>query len=133
MRLNPGRDDVQGLVRLSTVLLLIVCLTCDAAGQLSFKQAASKVSASESNWQVRWRQFAAEPWIWAGIAFFVLEFFLWLAVLSLLPLSQGILLGSASTLVILIAGRVFFVERLGPMKVLGASLIALGVAVVGLG
>jgi len=116
----------------SAALLLILSLTCDAAGQISFKRAAVVAGAIDLSWHQWWKRLAHVPWIWAGIGCFVLEFFLWLAVLSLLPLSRGVLLGSASTIVLLIAGRLFFSERLDSMQVLGASLIAIGVAVVGL-
>jgi undecaprenyl phosphate-alpha-L-ara4N flippase subunit ArnE len=116
----------------SAVLLLILSLTCDAAGQICFKRAAVIAGELDLPWHQWWQRLAHVHWIWAGIGCFVLEFFLWLGVLSLLPLSRGVLLGSASTIVMLVAGRLFFGERLGSMQVLGASLIAIGVAVVGL-
>ncbi len=118
---------------LSAVPLLIMSLGCDAAGQLAFKRAASVEGIADASWQLTWRRFAIDPWIWSGIGCFVLEFFLWLAVLSVLPLSRGVLLGSASTLLLLAGGRIFFGERLNFLQLLGALLIAGGVAVVGLG
>lgn len=116
----------------SALWLLSLSLASDAAGQLAFKRAATTQDSSATPWQVRWQRFAREPWIWVGLSLFGAEFFLWLAVLSVLPLSQGILLGSTSILVMLVAGRICFAERLGPLQWLGGSLIALGVAVVGL-
>lgn len=116
---------------LSAVPLLAMSLACDAAGQLAFKRAASGDGIVASSWWRVWRQFAADPWVWMGIGCFVLEFFLWLGVLSVLPLSRGVLLGSASTLVMLAGGRIFFRERVGFLQLLGALLIAAGVAVVG--
>ncbi len=131
-RLRTGEHDVQPIVSPSVSLLLPLSLACDAAGQLSFKKAALRGGSEHSRWFDHWLGLARDRWIWAGLAFFALEFFLWLAVLSLVPLSRGVLLGSASTLVMLLAGRIFFREHMGPLQVLGATLIAAGVAVVGL-
>lgn len=120
------------MVTPSQALLLGLSLATDAAGQLAFKRASVSGLDAGATWQQQWLRYAAEPWIWTGIGCFVLEFVLWLAVLSVLPLSQGVLLSSASTLVMLAGGRIFFAERLGPMQILGGALIAAGVAIVGL-
>ena len=57
---------------------------------------------------------ARRPWLWLGIGCYVLEFVLWLAFISLVPLSDGVLLGSISIVVVMLLGRVFFRERLTP-------------------
>ena len=62
----------------------------------------------------------------------MLEFVLWLAFISLVPLSDGVLLGSISIVVVMLLGRVFFRERLTPLRVLGILLVSLGVGIVGL-
>ena len=71
------------------------------------------------------------PALWLGIFAYVAEFLLWLAFLTLVPLSEGILLGSINIIVIMILGRFFFNEKLTPMRVIGIGLVALGVAIVG--
>ena len=73
----------------------------------------------------------ARPWVWLGIACFLLEFVAWLAFLSLVPLSQGVLLGSISIVAVMLAGRLLFREALYPLRVAGIALIALGVGIVG--
>ena len=50
----------------------------------------------------------------------------------LVPLSDGVLLGSISIVVVMLLGRVFFRERLTPLRVLGILLVSLGVGIVGL-
>ena len=62
----------------------------------------------------------------------MLEFVLWLAFISLVPLSDGVLLGSISIVVVMLLGRVFFRRRLTPLRVLGILLVSLGVGIVGL-
>ena len=75
---------------------------------------------------------ARRPWIWIGIGSYVAEFLIWLAFLSLVPLSDGVLLGSINIVAILLLGRLLFCEKLTPLRIIGVTLISLGVAVVGL-
>ena len=74
----------------------------------------------------------ARPWLWVGLACYVAEFLVWLAFLSLVPLSDGVLLGSINIVAIMILGRVLLREKLKPMRVAGIVLVSIGVAIVGL-
>ncbi|KJV28746.1 EamA family transporter [Luteibacter yeojuensis] len=103
----------------------------DTGGQLAFKAAAGDERAGDG--LARWRYMLARPWIWVGIACYVLEFVVWIAFLSLVPLSEGVLLGSINIVAIMIAGRFLFRERLSPLRVTGILLVAAGVAIVGAG
>ena len=80
----------------------------------------------------RWRFMFKRPWLWIGVACYVAEFNFWLAFLSLVPLSDGVLLGSINIVAIMIAGRFLFNEKLAPMRVAGIILVSIGVAIVGL-
>ena len=73
------------------------------------------------------------PWLWLGVTCFVVEFFIWLAFLSVVPLAQGVLLGMSSIVAVMLCGRIWFGERLTPMRLWGVSLIVLGVVLVGVG
>ena len=75
----------------------------------------------------------SRPWLWLGIACYVLEFVAWIAFLSLVPLSKGVLLGSINIVALMIAGRILFREKLTPRRVTGMLLVTAGVAVVGAG
>ncbi len=103
----------------------------DTAGQLALKAAAVDPLAGDG--LARWRWMAARPWLWLGVGCFVIEFGLWLAFLSLVPLSQGVLLGSINIVVIMVVGRLLFAEALTRLRVAGIVLISVGVAVVGMG
>jgi drug/metabolite transporter (DMT)-like permease len=76
---------------------------------------------------------AAQPWLWLGVGCYVFEFLVWLAFLSLIPLSDGVLLGSINIVAIMLAGRLLFGEKLTRLRVVGIALVTLGVAVVGAG
>jgi drug/metabolite transporter (DMT)-like permease len=115
----------------TVVILWLANILLDTFGQLSFKAAAAQPDLGEGF--ARWRAMTTRPWIWCGIGCYVGEFLVWLAFLSLVPLSQGVLLGSINIVAVMIAGRLLFAEKLSPLRTLGILLIAGGVAVVGLG
>jgi drug/metabolite transporter (DMT)-like permease len=110
--------------------LWLVNILLDTFGQLSFKAAAAGAGNDEGFG--RWRAMARRPWIWCGLACYVGEFLAWLAFLSLVPLSEGVLLGSINIVAVMLAGRLLFAEKLSPLRTLGIVLIAGGVAIVGL-
>jgi drug/metabolite transporter (DMT)-like permease len=76
---------------------------------------------------------ASRPWLWLGIASYVIEFLVWIAFLSLIPLSEGVLLGSINIVAIMVAGRFLFGEKLTRLRVAGILLVTLGVVIVGVG
>lgn len=111
--------------------LWLVNILLDTFGQLSFKAAAAAPDLGDG--LARWKAMARRPWIWCGVGAYVGEFLAWLAFLSLLPLSEGVLLGSINIIAVMLAGRFLFNEKLSPLRTLGILLVAAGVAVVGLG
>ncbi|MDQ7998126.1 MAG: EamA family transporter [Luteibacter sp.] len=111
--------------------LWIANVVLDTGGQLAFKAAAGDERAGDG--LARWKYMLARPWIWTGIGCYVAEFLVWIAFLSLVPLSEGVLLGSINIVAIMIAGRFLFRERLSPLRVTGILLVAAGVAIVGAG
>jgi drug/metabolite transporter (DMT)-like permease len=111
--------------------LWLFVIVLDTGGQLAFKAAAGDPDAGDG--LARWRHMAARPWLWLGITSYVVEFLVWIAFLSLIPLSEGILLGSINIVAIMLAGRLVFGEQLTRLRVTGILLVTLGVAIVGLG
>ena len=93
----------------------------DTTGRLAFKSAAVG----------GWRRMLRSPGLWAGVVCFVLEFVLWLALLSLIPLSLAILLASINIVTVALAGKLVFGERLNATRIAGIALIAVGVALAG--
>ncbi|WP_198972175.1 EamA family transporter [Xylophilus sp. ASV27] len=112
------------------IVLWVLNVLVDSGGQLAFKAAAGDPRAGDG--LARWKWMARRPWLWVGIGCYVAEFLLWLAFLSLVPLSDGVLLGSINIVAIMVAGRFLFAEKLSRMRVTGILLVSIGVAVVGL-
>lgn len=113
------------------ITLWVLNVLVDSGGQLAFKAAASQPPLALDG-MARWRFMLKRPWLWIGVACYVAEFIFWLAFLSLVPLSDGVLLGSINIVAIMIAGRFLFNEKLAPMRVAGIILVSIGVAIVGL-
>ena len=112
-------------------LLWAANLIVDTLGHLSFKAASARTGDLEG--LAHWRAMAGGPLMWIGIACFVAESWLWLALLSYVPLSQGVLVGSINIIGVMIGGRVLFAEKITPARLTGISAIALGVALAGWG
>lgn len=110
------------------VFLWISNIALDTAGHLAFKYAA--VAESEVG-LARWKKMMASAPFWIGICCFCLEFCIWFGFLSLVPLSLAMLVGSINIVVVMLAGRLLFRERLEPLRLAGMGLIAVGVTLAG--
>jgi undecaprenyl phosphate-alpha-L-ara4N flippase subunit ArnE len=109
----------------------VLNLICVTIGHLSLKAAAA--AAPDASFWTRWTAMLKDPWMWLGTAAFVVEFLLWLAFLSLVPLSLAVLMGSLDTFVVAVGGRIFFAEPLTPRRIVSTGMIVIGVALVGWG
>ena len=101
----------------------------DTLGQVALKAAATRHGGRSGVHY--WRTMMRGPWLWLGLGCYVIEFVLWLAFISVVPLSKGVLMGSINIVAIMLVGRYMFKERLTPLRVTGMLLVALGVAIVG--
>lgn len=112
------------------ISLWLLNVALDTGGQLAFKAAAIDPGAGDG--LARWRHMAARPWLWLGVGCYLFEFLAWIAFLSLVPLSKGVLLGSINIVAIMLAGRWLFAEKLTRLRLLGMVLVSAGVALVGI-
>jgi drug/metabolite transporter (DMT)-like permease len=98
------------------IAVWIANVIADTASRIAFKFAASQ---------------RKKVMLWIGILCGTLEFVLWLALVSLIPLSQAILMASVNIVTVAIAGKLIFGEELHRARVTGIALIAIGVALAG--
>ena len=119
----PAAGSISSLV----AVLWLLNVVLDTGGQLAFKAAAN----APGDGLARWLHMARRPWLWLGIGCYVIEFLIWIAFLSLLPLSEAILLGSINIVAVMVAGRILFGEKLTRLRMAGILLVTLGVAIVG--
>lgn len=113
------------------ILLWLGNLCCDTVGQIAFKCAAVS-PGSTSKWRY-WLALLRSYWLWIGVLSYAIGFLLWIAFLTLLPLSQAILLGSANIISVMIVGRIALKEQLTLYRIIGVCLITCGVILVGIG
>jgi drug/metabolite transporter (DMT)-like permease len=123
--LMPSAHAITPLIALLWLLNVVI----DTTGQLAFKAAASDQAAGDG--MARWIYMIKRPWIWLGIGSYAFGFLIWIAFLSLLPLSEVILLGSVNIVAIMIAGHFLFGEKLSRLRLSGIVLVMLGVVIVG--
>ncbi len=109
-------------------ILWVANIILDTAGHLAFKSVAVIDGDDELR---RWKAMLSSPWLWLGVTCFCLEFLVWFGLLSLIPLSLAVLIGSINIVVVTLAGRALFRERLDPLRVAGIGLIAIGLALAG--
>lgn len=121
---------------MSAVLLLLfsLSLACDIGGQLCFKLSADhktpdSAPTESAGWRKYWIQLTRSPWLWGGVAIFVLEFIIWLQVLARAPLSLALPVASLNYCGVALASRLFLGEKVNLRRWLGIACITFGVAV----
>ena len=106
-------------------------LLVDTCGHLCFKAAANRTGDVEG--AAHWRAMAKGPMMWIGIACFAAESWLWLALLSYVPLSLAVMVGSINIIGVMIGGRLLFAEKITKARLAAIGLVAIGVALAGWG
>jgi drug/metabolite transporter (DMT)-like permease len=114
----------------TAILLWIINLLLDTTGQIAFKTAAVN-SAERGAGSHYWTHLVARPVLWLGLLCYVAEFLVWIAFVSLIPLSTGVLLGSFNIVVLMLVGRWLFKERQTRLHIVGMLLVSAGVGLVG--
>lgn len=113
------------------ILLWLTSVGAECLGQLAFKTAANDDGAGDAI--SRWKHMAGRRWLWLGVGSYACCFVVWLAFVSLVPLSVAVLLSSFNIVALMLAGRWVFGERLTPLRLAGIGLITAGVIAVGYG
>jgi drug/metabolite transporter (DMT)-like permease len=106
-------------------------MVLECSGQIAFKAATKE--PRDKGGLAGWRHMAARRFLWIGAACYAACFLVWMAFVSVMPLSVGVLLSSINIVALMLAGRWVFGERLTPLRVVGIGLVTVGVAVVGYG
>lgn len=113
------------------LLLLAGDIFCVTTRQVAFKAASH--SASIDRGAGYWVRLLRSPLLWIGIVSFVGEALFWLGFISVVPLSTAVMLGTLNIATVMIAGRIFFGDKITPIHAVAIALIAGGVVLVGLG
>ena len=117
---------------LSIILLIAFSILLDVIGQLAFKLGLDRLPEQDGGFRLRgfWLQLMAAPLLWAGIVAYIVEFLVWLEVLSLAPLSVACPAASLSYCGVVLAGRLVLGETVSRRRWLGTLVITGGVMLV---
>lgn len=116
---------------LLALFLLAGDVLCCTTRQVAFKAASHGASADQS--VGHWRGLSRSPLLWLGIICFIGEAMFWLAFVALAPLSVAVMVGTINIATVMVAGRVFFGDRITAARGCAILLIAVGVVLVGWG
>ena len=119
----------------SALLLLIPAILLSTTGELLFKIGMNRVGSFEfTSAAVRGvlPRIVRNPYIWVGFLGFGLGAVFWLAVLSRVPLSLAYPILALSYFVVVIEAWLFLHERVTWKRMLGVTVIVVGVVIVGL-
>ncbi|WP_394762642.1 EamA family transporter [Phenylobacterium sp.] len=108
--------------------LLAFCISAETVQQVSFKMAANAARVAGGSAL----RLARHPLVWLGAAIWAVESIAWVQVLQRAPLSLAFPIMTLSYAAVPVAGVLLLGERMSRRQVLGASLIFLGVACVGI-
>jgi undecaprenyl phosphate-alpha-L-ara4N flippase subunit ArnE len=109
----------------------LASVVCDVAGQLCFKRGSpSNARAPRSTSR---RPDLANGWVLLGVAIYAIEIFVWIRILSLVPLAIAFPIASLNFIAITLASWLWLGERVSPRRWAGTALVTAGVVLVAQG
>lgn len=114
-----------------SVLFLAAVLVLETVSHLALKSASAHAARLDGSAFIL--ALVRHGGFWIAIVTFFLLFLSWLAFLARVPLSMGVMVGSITIVGVMIGGRLWFHERITPVRSIAIGLIASGVALVGWG
>lgn len=115
---------------LKIFLLIVLNDVGDTIAQLLMKKGLVRIGIDNINFgniaEFSARNMAS-PLVWLGIFVFVLNFFVWIVILSRVDLSIAMPVGSTSYIFVPIAAMIFLHEHVSVLRWAGIILIAMGI------
>lgn len=117
---------------LIVIALVAFSIVLDVIGQLCFKVGLDRLPELEGGFRLNafWAQVFNAPMLWAGIAAYVIEFFVWLEARSRAPLSLLFPAAALAYCGVVFAGSVLLGEHVSRRRWLGTLVITVGVMLV---
>ncbi len=110
-------------------LLLSAVLVLDTISHLLLKSASIRADGDTQGSFLL--ALSRQPVFWVAIASFMALLVAWVAFISNVPLSLGVMAGSITIVGVMIGGRIMFGEQITPPRALAVGLISAGVLMVG--
>lgn len=112
------------------ILYIIVSVLLGALGQILLKRGMASfgsLTLSLDNLGVLLWRMATNPYVFLGLAVYVLSTIIWLIALSRVELSYAYPFAGLGYVVMLIASWILFAENITPLRILGSLTIIIGV------
>ena len=113
--------------------MIVLTDIADSIGQLLMKKGLTSIGITSiglHNLQEFLGRSGLNPFVWLGVLFYVLNFFLWILVLSRVDLSVAAPVGSTSYIFVPLLAILFLGEQVSLMRWLGIVLIVAGIHLV---
>ena len=120
-------------MKATSLLLILVSVGLNAAAQLLLKQgtkALGLVATDASTGGTILLQAAFNPWVWTGLATYVVSVALWILVLSRVEVSYAYPMVSLGYVMAAVAAKLLWNEELSLSRIIGIGVICLGVFLV---
>lgn len=118
---------------ISTLILILGTVFASAVAQLALKLGMSSpaiAAAGQNGGRALILAVAGSPLVWTGLVIYGAGVIAWLYVLSKVDLSLAYPFVGVSFIVVMLFGMFLLQETVGPMRVIGTVLIALGCVMV---
>lgn len=116
--------------------MLLVSVGFATAGQLTLKAAMESIgrigTAQVSDAGQTIARAVKEPLLWVGLALFGISALFWLVVLSRVDLSLAYPFVGLSYVIVVALARFFFHEHVPGLRWIGVTVIAIGIALIGI-
>jgi len=123
-----------GIFLIKVIALVIVKDIIESFGDLFFKLGTLSTGINNvvlSNMLEFASKLASNPWLWIGIVFYLVNFFLWITLLSRVDLSVAFPLSSFTYIIVPIIAILFLNEHVAPVRWAGIFFIIIGVSLAG--
>ncbi|MGE0494033.1 MAG: hypothetical protein AB7S38_32790 [Vulcanimicrobiota bacterium] len=115
---------------MKTLALVALCVLLSVGGQLCLKSGASgKQLANNPLGLSAWWSVLSDPVVIAGLTMWTLSAVFWIYVLAQTDLSLAYTLYGVTYILTPLLGVWLFAEKMGPLRLVGAGLVAVGVMV----
>lgn len=123
------RDGLRS--RLSRMLLAwLLLIALDTLGQVALKTAGNEIGAFELD-PSSILAAVSTPWLWVGLACYVSQFWIWMAILEKSTLSSAFPTSAITFVVVIVASWAVFGDPMGWEKILGSAIIVAGILLLG--
>lgn len=110
--------------------LIIMTDVGESIAQLFMKAGLNTIgmtSITLSNFTEFTMKGASSPLVWLGIGVYIVNFFIWITILSRVDLSVAVPVGSTSYIFVPLLSIIFLHEAVSPMRWLGIAFIIAGI------